>query len=78
MAEPPPTDRSKWLWIGLILILLVVFVVWTLRSSGERDLVATVPAGEETEWAVEPTGPAVPVILPTTPMTNAPATEAPE
>jgi cytochrome c-type biogenesis protein CcmH/NrfF len=78
MAEPSFTGRSKWLWIVLVLVLLVVLAIWIARSQKERDLVVTVPAGQETEWAVEPTGPAVPVTLPTTPMTNAPATEEPE
>ena len=46
---------------------------WYWRCQPEAQQAAPVPpVAKSTEWAAEPAGPAVPVNLPKTPMTNTP------
>lgn len=76
MAETSSTGRANWLWIVVILGLLALLVLWLLDPTGDVDEAAladpAAPQVEATGFVVAPTGPAVPVTLPDTPMTSAP------
>jgi len=53
--------------------MLVVVIVWFMNPLGQTaDAPAPEEAGQSTEWAPAPEGPAVDVTLPQTPMTNTP------
>ncbi|KHK89396.1 hypothetical protein [Novosphingobium malaysiense] len=67
MADSTPTGRAKWFWIIVILLLLVVLVVWLFSPSGDsNDVAVTAQATEDSsQWVEEPSGPKVPVDLPT-------------
>lgn len=69
MYEPP--RRSRWLWLLVTLVLAVGLIVWFTQ---ERR--ASPPQARRLEpapgFVVAPTGPSVPVTVPTTPMTNVP------
>lgn len=79
MDDSTPTGRANWLWIVIILALIVLFFIWLWKPSGDTGhiVVAPQPTAQATDWAVEPSGPKVPVNLPETEMTNAPAAPAP-
>lgn len=67
------SDHSKtWAWMALLSLLIVGAVFWFFTRSEER-LQPPVPASQSKDWTVEPQGPAVPVNLPKTRMTNAPS-----
>lgn len=69
--EGPPV--RQWAWIFGVALVVVAAIFW-LGGALDTDHSASSaqPVGRSTEWAPEPTGPAVPVNLPKTPMTNAP------
>lgn len=77
MADASPTGRAKWFWIIVILALLVLLIIWLLDPTGDVDETAVADPGapqvEATGFVTAPTGPGVPVTLPDTPMTSAPA-----
>lgn len=60
-----------------ILPLAVLLALSACGKQAETSQAADEPTAPSSEWVMEnPTEPAVPVDLPTTPMTNAPAAEA--
>ncbi|WCT78605.1 hypothetical protein [Novosphingobium humi] len=70
-SELPPA--RKWFSIALVILVLVVLFLWYSPHSGKpKQEQPVAPTPRSTEWAPEPTGPAVPVNLPRTPMTNVP------
>ena len=70
---PPVSFR-----LGLALPLLALAACGS-KTEAQRDQAAGEPTAPASEWVEpNPTESAVPVTLPTTPMTNAPATPAPK
>ena len=67
MADPSPVDRSKWLWIFLILVIFAVLAIWFWSMMGESYQLA------EDEVA----GPDVEIIMPTAPEPEVPPTDIP-
>ncbi len=64
---------SNWLWIIILALLFITAIVWFVNPMGRVKAAATITkAAPSTQWAPAATGPAVPVNLPTTLMTNAP------
>jgi len=62
-----------WLWIFAVFAILVIIGLFYFAPfhtvTPEEESTPTAPS---TEWTEAPTGPAVPVDLPKTPMTNVP------
>ena len=59
--------------IFLVILVLVAVIIWFVAPFGTTKQEAPVqPVTQSKDWAPEPTGPAVPVNLPKTPMTNVP------
>lgn len=76
MADKPGgQSSSRMFWIIVLILLLVLVIGWLVSPMGKVETVqqAGEPAAQESDWAEEPTGPAVDVTLPEAPMTNAPA-----
>lgn len=75
MSDPVRETKTagKWLWPVVVTLLVIGALFWFAKPLGEPEKVGTAkPAAQSTEWAEEPKGPAVPVTLPTTPLTNVP------
>jgi hypothetical protein len=72
ISKPPASHR--WYWLTALLALLVAGGIWlgALWEPVSKIPVAAQPVAKATDWAVQPAGPAVPVTLPKTPMTNTP------
>ncbi|MBN9143681.1 MULTISPECIES: hypothetical protein [unclassified Novosphingobium] len=68
-----PSPAKRWLSAIMVLLLVLVLTIWYVAppSKPKQEQQAR-PAPRSTEWAPEPAGPAVPVNLPKTPMTNVP------
>lgn len=69
MADPTSPGGLRWLWLLIILLLVVAAIVWLTRPPKQARTMVPAPP-----FVVEPSGPAVPVTLPNTPMRNVPAT----
>lgn len=72
---PPPssqaTSKARWFWVVVLLALLITVIFWFADPLGiVEGTPRPEPTANPTEWTVEPTGPAVEVRLPETPMTN--------
>jgi hypothetical protein len=79
MANPAHSGATKkrWLWTFGLVLLAIAVSFWFARPLGEPAKVEPgKPQAQSTEWAPDAGKDAVPVDLPTTPMTNAP--EAPQ
>jgi len=79
-VTPPPRKfrfSPKFFWAAILVILFVVTVVWFINPLGKMEETRQQPGpfANPTEWSVKPTGPAVDVTLPTTPVTMVPAAE---
>jgi len=80
MTDAAPHSRPglRWLWWTGLLVAVALAVFWLGApwQTGPKTGSAQ-PVAKSTNWAIEPTGPAVPVNLPKTEMTNAPDTSVP-
>lgn len=66
-----PANRLIWL-LAAALVIAVAFI-WFAKPAGESTQAPPAkPVAQSTDWTAEPQGPAVPVKLPDTPMTNTP------
>jgi hypothetical protein len=67
------SPNHRWYWLTALLAVVVAGALWLGALWGTGNKAAPVqPVAKSTEWTAEPTGPAVPVNLPKTPMTNTP------
>jgi hypothetical protein len=76
MREPSPPRKAgiQWIWVAVLLGLLILVIVWFSDPLGSiAGSPAADPTANPTEWTIEPTGPAVDVKLPETPLKNSPA-----
>jgi hypothetical protein len=75
MSDPSRETKSasKWLWLVAVALIVAGGLFWFAKPLGvpEKDEAAA-PVAQSTEWVEEPKGPAVPVVLPTTPLKNVP------
>lgn len=70
---------SQWYWLATLLAVLILVLIWFADPFAISEVrPGPRPTANPTDWTVKPTGPAVQVNLPTTPMRNsaASATEA--
>ena len=78
MKPSPARSRfsAMFFWIAVLVALFVVTIVWfanplgTIEGSRRPETVA-----DRTEWTVAPSGPAVEVTLPETPLKSKPVVE---
>lgn len=77
-SVPGPKPATRLIWVLAAAVAIAAGFIWFARPAGDRTQAPPAkPVAQSTDWAAEPQGPAVPVELPKTPMTNAPqASEA--
>jgi hypothetical protein len=78
MKPSPARSRfsTKFFWIAVLIALFAVTIAWFVNPlatiEGDRK---PEPVANPTEWTVAPSGPAVEVRLPETPLKNRPVGE---
>lgn len=78
MKRSPARFRfsTKVFWIAVLIALFVVTIVWFSNPLGTIEVShRPEPVADPTEWTVAPSGPAVEVSLPETPLKNKPVGE---
>jgi hypothetical protein len=71
VTDPAPDNPPSKRLLKVVLVVVVIVAIFLVaKPLGYRQ--PAPPEPQSTEWANEPEGPAVPVTLPKTPMTNVP------